>query len=893
MIAPGQTIAGRYEVRNGVGRGGFATVFLAHDLNFERDVALKAISASESDDQETFFTTFVREARLIAKLLHPNILDVYDYGRVESEGYLVMPYADGGTLSTRLRAAGQLPLSDALAYFGQIVAGLTYAHQRNVIHRDLKPQNMLLFGDGRLVISDFGLAKFLSETNGLHSTRVTGTPLYMAPEQWVGQAGKATDVYALGIILYQLLAGVPPFQGENHSQLYLLHTTQLLPRLADVRPDLPPGLQLFLEHLTAKDPAERPPASAIPALLQQALADQPELTQSDQARRYQDLRQSLQQRQVQGDPTLSFVEPTSPVSQPNHEAATEALSPGNKFRSPQNGPTSAQDYKVNPALTISQAGPVGITEPVRPRKGRIGLVIAVGLVVLIALIAGIIIVAGRVGDATTPSVNYADASDVTYAPTPLTNEPLVGSRLFSFIAPELTSIGFDQTDQYIKVDTGLSSLRKVNYRNLVKGGLNPEREKIPPDAIFSPDKKHALTFQPYGTNIRTAPPSATQPTATPRPEDKIQTGRLTLYRADTYKSVLTVENVVRQYQLSEGEFAYSSDSKWLAFTYQQDSIGFIDLTTDKLSPETLPGDNPGRGKSLETESTVLFQDNQSHPFSPDGRFLHVQDYLSDDPNSQWEVYLYDLKALQTGGSLLGARPVLTNTISLVYSPDGKHAIKRSDRTDSNYALFSIEADGTFNRVASLVGAYKDNVPYGQPNHTIYYSPNFVNNDLILAYSRNPQRKSPTDPAAEAALITYSAKDGSMLGSFVAGNNVEYFKDRSVVVTVPDTLADKSASPTATDVVFYSIAERKEIGRISGLNQVFGLSANNKLLIGATKDGWIELYDTHTYQKVARLGQQFQLDDKGRVNASVEISPDRPLLLTKDRDNRVDLWRLDY
>ncbi|MEI6045365.1 MAG: serine/threonine-protein kinase [Chloroflexota bacterium] len=273
-IEPAQPrlILERYELRGELGRGGFAKVNLAYDQRLERMVALKVFSACNQADPQRFLGRFEEETYLLANLKHPNIIEIYDSHLDPSsqEGYLIMPVAEGGTLAALLdqRPDRKLSLSEAKDYFLQIANGLSYAHHCNIIHRDLKPQN-LLFMQGRVLISDFGLAKVLDPLHTHIDTHTVGTYSYMAPEQFEERASKPSDVYALGIIFYEMLAGKPPFSGSA-AWVMNQHLTKALPDLRMERPELPYSLISFLAQLTAKNPEDRPTASQIPEALEKA-----------------------------------------------------------------------------------------------------------------------------------------------------------------------------------------------------------------------------------------------------------------------------------------------------------------------------------------------------------------------------------------------------------------------------------------------------------------------------------------------------------------------------------------------------------------------------------------------------------------------------------------------
>ena len=214
----------QYQLLSLLGRGGMAAVYRSHQPSMDRDVAIKVISGQLADDP-TFIARFEREARLIAKLQHPHILPVYDFGRRDGVLYLVMRLVEGGSLDERLRQ-GPLSLDVAAQMFTDIASALTYAHDQGIIHRDLKPNNILLDSKDNPYLTDFGIAKMMQDSTGQITATGTiiGTPSYMAPEMWRGEAVDArTDIYSLGIMLYEMVTGALPFKGDTPYALMYKH----------------------------------------------------------------------------------------------------------------------------------------------------------------------------------------------------------------------------------------------------------------------------------------------------------------------------------------------------------------------------------------------------------------------------------------------------------------------------------------------------------------------------------------------------------------------------------------------------------------------------------------------------------------------------------------------
>ncbi|MBL8112722.1 MAG: serine/threonine protein kinase [Acidobacteria bacterium] len=251
---------GRYRLDAVLGQGGMAAVYRAEDTKLGRAVAVKVILPIHASDSH-FVERFLREARLVAALEHPNILPVYDFGEENGLPYLVMPYLEGGTLRDRMLKRNGVPSGAALSFVKQLAEALDAAHAAGVLHRDVKPANVLLGKEDRVFLGDFGIAKALESMTGLTATGVVvGTPIYMAPEQAQGKpASPASDRYALGVLAYELFAGQPPFEGESALSLMHQHVTTPPPRISG-RSLLPPALDEVFARVLSKDAAARPPS---------------------------------------------------------------------------------------------------------------------------------------------------------------------------------------------------------------------------------------------------------------------------------------------------------------------------------------------------------------------------------------------------------------------------------------------------------------------------------------------------------------------------------------------------------------------------------------------------------------------------------------------------------
>jgi serine/threonine protein kinase len=255
----GQSL-GRYHLLEQLGEGGMATVYKAYDTRLEADVAVKIIrrDAFPPNQLDRILKRFEREAKALARLTHPNIVKVTDYGDHEGAPYLVMPYLPGGTLKQRLGTP--MPWQEALRILLPVAQALDYAHEQNIIHRDIKPSNVLLTGRGQPMLSDFGIAKILENEDAQTLTGTgagVGTPEYMAPEQWTGAAGPQADQYSLGVVLYELVTGRKPYTADTPAAILLKQATEPLPRPAQFVAGLPEVVEKVLFKALARKPEDR------------------------------------------------------------------------------------------------------------------------------------------------------------------------------------------------------------------------------------------------------------------------------------------------------------------------------------------------------------------------------------------------------------------------------------------------------------------------------------------------------------------------------------------------------------------------------------------------------------------------------------------------------------
>ena len=254
-----ELFADRYRLERRLGVGGMATVQLAFDTRLERNVAVKLLAEHLADDS-SFVSRFRREALAAARLVHPNVVQVFDFGLDDEthRNFIVMEYVDGQSCAEILRERGTLPPDEAVEILAQSCRGLAYAHRHEVVHRDVKPGNLLRSRDGMVKLADFGIAKAAEQSDITKVGSVLGTAAYLAPEQARGEpAGPASDMYALGVVAYQLLAGRLPYEAASLTDLARLQESGPPPRLDEVTPDVSPALAATVARALHRDPDQR------------------------------------------------------------------------------------------------------------------------------------------------------------------------------------------------------------------------------------------------------------------------------------------------------------------------------------------------------------------------------------------------------------------------------------------------------------------------------------------------------------------------------------------------------------------------------------------------------------------------------------------------------------
>lgn len=257
MLSKGQKINDRYEIVKSIGEGGMANVYLANDTILERKVAVKVLRGDLSADDK-FIRRFEREAQSVSNLSHPNIVEVYDVGVEDGEHYIVMEFIEGKTLKQLLRKRESLTLSEVVDIMTQLTDGIAHAHESYIIHRDIKPQNIMIEDDGLIKITDFGIAMSLNATQLTQTNSVMGSVHYLPPEQASGKSATIkSDIYSLGILMYELLTGNVPFKGDNAVEIALKHMKDKIPSIRKQNPAIPQSVENILLKAAAKNPRNR------------------------------------------------------------------------------------------------------------------------------------------------------------------------------------------------------------------------------------------------------------------------------------------------------------------------------------------------------------------------------------------------------------------------------------------------------------------------------------------------------------------------------------------------------------------------------------------------------------------------------------------------------------
>ena len=257
MIVKGSKINDRYQIIKTLGEGGMANVYLAHDTILDRNVAVKVLRGDLASD-EKFVRRFQREALSASSLSHPNIVEMYDVGEDDGQYYIVMEYVDGKTLKQVLKSRGHLSITEVIDIMLQLTDGMAHAHDAYIIHRDIKPQNIMILSNGMIKITDFGVATALNSTQLTQTNSVMGTVHYLPPEQAQGKGSTIrSDIYSMGIMMYELLTGLVPYKGDNAVEIALKHLREPLPSVRKTNPNIPQSVENIIIRATAKNPKNR------------------------------------------------------------------------------------------------------------------------------------------------------------------------------------------------------------------------------------------------------------------------------------------------------------------------------------------------------------------------------------------------------------------------------------------------------------------------------------------------------------------------------------------------------------------------------------------------------------------------------------------------------------
>ena len=257
MIIKGQKINDRYEIIRMIGEGGMANVYLAQDTILDRKVAVKILRGDLAGD-EKFVRRFQREAISASSLTHPNIVEMYDVGEDDGKYFIVMEYVDGKTLKSLIKRRGSLTLPEVIDIMMQLTSGLACAHDSYIIHRDIKPQNIMILDDGKVKITDFGIAMALNSNELTQTNSVMGSVHYLPPEQANGNGATIkSDIYSLGILMFELLTGKLPFKGENAVEIAIKQMKEQIPSVCKINPDIPQSVENIILKACAKNPKNR------------------------------------------------------------------------------------------------------------------------------------------------------------------------------------------------------------------------------------------------------------------------------------------------------------------------------------------------------------------------------------------------------------------------------------------------------------------------------------------------------------------------------------------------------------------------------------------------------------------------------------------------------------
>ena len=489
-----QILSDRYRLIRVLGEGGMARVHEAEDLRLGRRVAVKILLAQFTNDAE-FLRRFEQEARHAASLSHPNVVGVFDVGQDGSAHYIVMELVDGQTLKEAIQASGPLPIPEAIRIAIEVCAALTAAHARGLVHRDIKPQNILLTVDGTVKVADFGIARRTAAAALTQTGTVLGSVHYLSPEQARGQeAGPRADLYALGVTLFEMLTGRLPFDAENPIAVAMQHVQNAPPLPRQFNRAIPPALETIVLRLMAKNPAERLPDAAS---LAQALRGV--------------LGQATGRTRVAGG---GIAAPPPPVVPPSVAGSTAAMprppSP------PPAGPTRVMTGVISPQPAAAAAAPVV------GNRGRRSILVGIAVgAVLAGLLVAVVAIIGNGGN-----LPFAGGADSQSTPTP--PPTVTATRIARPSATHRVIVAPRSPTRTVTRTPTATPTRRPTPRNtalpLVTQSASFTPTPVPPTPMFTltetpmPTWTATVTATPTKTSTRTATPTKTStPTVTATP----------------------------------------------------------------------------------------------------------------------------------------------------------------------------------------------------------------------------------------------------------------------------------------------------------------------------------------------------------------------------------------
>lgn len=412
MIMKGQKINDRYQIIKSIGEGGMANVYLAYDTILDRDVAVKVLRGDLSND-EKFVRRFQREALNASSLSHPNIVEVYDVGDDNGQYFIVMEYIEGKNLKDLIKKRGKLTTSEVVDIMSQIADGLSVAHDSYIIHRDIKPQNIMILENGLVKITDFGIAMAMNATQLTQTNSVMGSVHYLPPEQASGKGSTLkSDIYSMGILMYELLTGTLPYRGDNAVEIALKHLKEPLPSIREELPDLPQSVENIILKSAAKNPKNR---------------------YNDAREMYEDLKTCLDESRIH-EPRLEYQYP-------------ELDSDNKKFTKQVEKAISVEnEEEANDEIEVKQ-----VTDDEVKKENKLLVILAAIFVGLVVIVAAFVLFL--------PSI--LKQKDITV--------PEVAGKTVSEVVDELQDLGFEVADETVDISDDKIEEGKVVKTNPPSG----------------------------------------------------------------------------------------------------------------------------------------------------------------------------------------------------------------------------------------------------------------------------------------------------------------------------------------------------------------------------------------------------------------------------------------